>query len=392
MNDGIAPTSPRPSSQTSSTAQVAADLSIIVPTINEAENLPELVTRIAKALAGRRIEIVIVDDNSADNTREICADLARSYPVRLIVRTQTRDGLSGAVLCGIAQSRGDVIVVMDADLQHPPERIPALLEALDRGPADFVLGSRYLPGARVEERWGLLRRVNSWVATILARPFAGRVTDPMSGFFALRRQTYDRALRLTPLGYKIGLELMCKCRVQRVVEVPIEFALRRHGRSKLTLVQQVRYLEHLSRLYDFCFPRLSPIAKFLIVLGLGWFAGWAIWLVLLQRDYAAPAPAVAMSYAGVIAVTAAFHLRYVRTQREFLVGRHPWLSFAITSIAEWIACALAAWYVTARVTGFSIAELLLISYALGAVVRYVFRKEFLLDVRGLRRDPRADEI
>jgi dolichol-phosphate mannosyltransferase len=228
----------------------SARISLIIPTLNEAENLPVLVPRIAQALAGRAYEIFIVDDNSRDATQAVCAELARPYPLTLIVRKQPADGLSGAVLEGMKRATGDVLVVMDADLQHPPEKLPELIAPLEADQADFVVGSRYVPGGSTAGQWGLARKINSQVATILARPFAGPTTDPMSGFFALKRSTYDAATRLTPLGYKIGLELMCKCRVSRVKEIPIHFALRQRGQSKLTLTQQFKYLEHLSRLYD----------------------------------------------------------------------------------------------------------------------------------------------
>src|SRR5262249_25617465 len=154
-------------------------------------------------------------------------------PLRLIVREVPKDGLGGAVLHGIAQSRGKYLVVMDADLQHPPEKLPELLAPLENetDETDFVLGSRNVAGGSTGEEWGMFRKINSEVATLLARPFAGRTRDPMSGFFALRRSTFDQAMRLTPLGYKIGLELMCKCRVKKVREVPIHFAERTRGQS-----------------------------------------------------------------------------------------------------------------------------------------------------------------
>ena len=197
--------------------------------------------------------MVIVDDNSRDNTqRPRWAVLPLEYPLRLLEREKPKN-FSGAVLDGMALPHGDIFVVMDADLWHPPELAPALIEQLDRG-ADFVIGSRYAKGGSTEGRWGFLRRLNSSTATFLARPFAGNTADPMSGFFALRRQTFARGLRLTPLGYKVGLELMCKCRTRDVREVPIQFAARTRGQSKLTLAQQFKYLEHLSRLYDFFFP------------------------------------------------------------------------------------------------------------------------------------------
>ena len=124
---------------------------------------------------------------------------------------------------------------MDADLQHPPERLPDLLQPLLDDTADFVLGSRHVPGGSTEATWGLFRQINSKVATILARPFAGNTTDPMSGFFALRRESFQNARQLTPLGYKIGLELMCKCNLGRVREIPIHFGNRLRGQSKLSI-------------------------------------------------------------------------------------------------------------------------------------------------------------
>lgn len=192
-------------------------------------------------------EVILSDDNSQDGTEQTAAELARQYPVRLIVRTGMRD-LSLAVLDGLRQARGRYLVVMDADLSHPPEQIPAMLAALDTPPTDFVIGSRYVPGGRTED-WGGHRRLNSYVATLLARPLTGRINDPMAGFFALRRETFERAKDLKPIGYKIGLELICRCDCRHVVEIPITFQNRVRGKSKLNFEQQARYLVHLDRLY-----------------------------------------------------------------------------------------------------------------------------------------------
>lgn len=250
--------------------------SILIPTLNEAENLPLLVPRIATALAGSSYEIIVIDDNSRDNTVAVCNQLSQKFPLRLLVREHPQNGLSGAVLDGMAVAQGDYFVVMDADLQHPPERIPALLVPLQTGQADFTLGSRHIEGGTIEGRWGFLRRLNSWGAALLARPFSGKVTDPMSGFFALSRQTFQSGERLTPIGYKIALELMCKCRVNRVVEIPIHFGTRQMGESKLSLKEQLRYLQHLGRLYQFKYPwvmlalkiGLVAVAAGLIILSL----------------------------------------------------------------------------------------------------------------------------
>lgn len=237
------------------------EVSVVVPAMNEAKNFPRLLARIDKAMAGRSYEVIIVDDDSRDDTAEVCESLARKYPLRLVIRHRAADGLSGAVLHGMGISLGEKIVVMDADLQHPPEKIPALLAAIESGQADFALGSRYVEGGTTERDWGAFRRLNSRVATWLAKPFAGGTRDPMSGFFALSRETYRHASRLTPVGYKIALELMCKCRVRRVVEVPIHFADRVAGESKLSLRQQLRYLRHLARLYAFRYPRTMLLGK-----------------------------------------------------------------------------------------------------------------------------------
>jgi dolichol-phosphate mannosyltransferase len=366
-------------------------ISLIIPTLNEAENLPTLVEQIGNALRGRNYEILIVDDNSRDNTPQVSAELAKAYPLRLIVREHPKDGLGGAVLHGISQARGQYLVVMDADLQHPPQKLPELIAPLERNEAEFVLGSRHVPGGSVGEKWGAFRKLNSWVATILARPFAGRTTDPMSGFFALKRETVERGQRLTPLGYKIGLELMCKCRVNGVCEIPIHFAERTRGQSKLTMREQFRYLEHLSRLYDFCYPRLSPIAKFLIVTILGWGVGLGIYLGLIQLGVRRALTAV-IAYLGAILVTVVFHRRYIRTQREFLITKHPWQEFWVISLAEILVCALVSIWATHRISDVAPWELFLMSFGAATATRYVLRKEFMQDIRGLRHELRKDEL
>jgi dolichol-phosphate mannosyltransferase len=283
----------------------------------------------------------------------------------------------------MTQARGNYFCVMDADLQHPPEKLPELLAPLKSGQADFVVGSRYMPGGSTENEWGFFRKLNSRVATLLARPFAGRTTDPMAGFFALPRQTYANARQLTPLGYKIALELMCKCRAKSVVEIPIHFGMRQKGQSKLNLKQQFRYLEHLSRLYDFTYPHLSPVVKFFIATAASWLVGFAAFLLFGGINRPVYAPTVA--YFVALVVTAVFHLRYVRTQREFIIRRHPWIDFIVISAAELFVCHVAAYWVHHRVTNADMADIFLIPFGLATITRYVLRKEFLQDIRGLRK-------
>lgn len=238
-----------------------------MPTYREALNLPLLIDRVAavareQALA---IEMIVVDDDSRDGSLEIVR--ARPEPwVRILVRNGER-GLGSAVLEGMRRASGDVLVCMDADLSHPPEALPAMLAKLDEG-ADCVIGSRYAPGGSTSHDWGFLRWLNSRVATALARPLT-HVTDPMAGYFALRRETLARGQDLDPIGYKICLELVVKCRCERVVEIPIHFEDRRYGESKLTLRQQLLFLKHLRRLYAFKYGPWSPVSRFVVVGGLG---------------------------------------------------------------------------------------------------------------------------
>lgn len=237
-------------------------VSVIVPTYREAENLPELLERLGTTFAGAGLEpeVLVMDDDSRDGTEAFMRDHAPPW-ARLIVRTAHR-GLSPAVVDGLRAATGDVMVVMDADLSHPPETIPELVAAARQG--DFAIGSRYVAGGTTEEGWGFLRVLNSRVATLMAMPLAP-LSDPMSGFFALRREIFERARYLNPVGYKIGLELLVKCRCRDVREVPIHFANRKHGESKLSAVEQLKYIQHLRRLHIFRYPESTHLLQFLVV-------------------------------------------------------------------------------------------------------------------------------
>lgn len=224
-------------------------VSIVVPTFCEADNLEEVIRRVESACSGafQALELIFVDDNSPDQTAQVVAGCDRPW-VRLEVRRDER-GLSSAVLHGMRLARHDLIVVMDADLSHPPEAIPKLADEL-LGGGDFAVGSRYMKGGSTDAAWGVFRSVNSRVATLLARPFT-KMTDPMSGFFAMRRSKFVQTKGLNPIGYKIGLELIVKGRCRAVREVPIHFADRARGESKLNVREQLRYLRHIGRLARF---------------------------------------------------------------------------------------------------------------------------------------------
>ncbi|MDA8307545.1 MAG: polyprenol monophosphomannose synthase, partial [Deltaproteobacteria bacterium] len=255
-------------------------ISVIVPTYKEVENLPFLIDRLRDLRRNNSmdLELLIMDDDSGDGTAELIAGLREDW-IRLFIRTTDR-GLSKAVCDGLKRAWADVIVVMDADLSHPPESIPALIEALTEG-HDFAIGSRYVKGGSTSEEWGAFRRLNSKVATLLAIPFTN-VRDPMSGFFALPRTTYERvADRLNPIGYKIGLELIVKCECKRVKEIPFHFSDRKSGKSKLTLTEQARYIKHIRRLFIHKYGAWSHLAQFLVVGGLGTVVNLAVLTLLV---------------------------------------------------------------------------------------------------------------
>jgi dolichol-phosphate mannosyltransferase len=220
-----------------------------VPTYNERDNLPPLAARIFTALDPQQSELVVVDDDSPDGTAVVGQQLAARYPVRVLVRRAQR-GLATAVIAGLGEARGALVVVMDADLSHPPESIPALLAPLLSNPAvNIVIGSRFVPGSAIALDWPAPRRLNSWGARLLARPLVN-VRDMMSGFFAVRRADL-RLEALHPIGYKIALELIVRHGWTNIVETPITFSERAAGQTKLNAREQLRYLRHLARLYAF---------------------------------------------------------------------------------------------------------------------------------------------
>ena len=278
-------------------------LSVVVPTFCEAENLAVLVPRLCQVFTDNSLngEIIVVDDNSPDNTVDVVRKLSESHPVRLIVRTSER-GLSSAVIAGMLAADGEVLLCMDADLSHPPEDVPKLFQAiagnrLDEGvrSTSFVIGSRYVTGGSTESGWGLGRWLNSKGATLLAWPLTS-VSDPMAGFFALRHEDFRKASgTLDPIGYKIGLELLVKTNTRRALEVPIEFKNRLHGESKLSLREQLNYLRHLARLYRFRFPKLTRFVSFGFVGASGAIVDLLMFLLLLHAGLAAwPAAVLAI--------------------------------------------------------------------------------------------------
>jgi dolichol-phosphate mannosyltransferase len=226
-------------------------ISVVIPTYNEAAVIEETLRRASAALraAGEDFELIVVDDASSDGTAELAESRAGDYPVR-VLRRPGRLGLATAVLDGWAMASGEVLGVMDADLQHPPEVLADLAKAVRNENADLAIGSRYVSGGGTSE-WTWVRRLISKTATHMAATVLpltlASVGDPMSGLFMVRRSALVDA-QLNPLGYKILLEVLAKANYQRLVEVPYVFQERERGASKLGARQYVEYLLHLAKL------------------------------------------------------------------------------------------------------------------------------------------------
>jgi dolichol-phosphate mannosyltransferase len=217
---------------------------VIVPTLDEAENILPLVAQIEQTGLPFS-EIVFVDDGSSDRTREIIRGLSQAHPVRLLTREGGERGLAGAIIAGAQVSAADVFIVMDADLSHPPEKMSALLAPVLSGEADLVIGSRYVAGGATPD-WPLWRRAMSRVASLLAFPLTG-VHDSMCGFFVVRRECLLQ-FATNATGFKIAFEMLVRGRRKlRVREVPIVFRDRQRGKSKMSMSEAVRFAREWSR-------------------------------------------------------------------------------------------------------------------------------------------------
>jgi dolichol-phosphate mannosyltransferase len=262
----------------------AVQLSIIVPTFNEAPNVEELVRRVAVASEGIDAEIVFVDDSSdatPDEVRRVAA--SAPLPVRLIHRDERGGGLGGAVLAGLAAAEADACLVMDGDLQHPPEEIPALWQRFRRGDVDVVVASRYAGGGTSGGLSDRTRVMVSKASTSLTRAmFPIRlkdVSDPMTGFFLIDRRAVDTET-LRPRGFKILLEILARKNL-RIAEVPFDFATRHAGESKASVRQGVHFLKQLTAL------RFGKMSLFAVIGAVGAVVNLAIMWALTQMgvDY-----------------------------------------------------------------------------------------------------------
>jgi dolichol-phosphate mannosyltransferase len=220
-----------------------ATLALVVPTYNERDRLPDLVRAIFNVYAAGGIdgELVIVDDNSPDGTGKLADELALRYPIRVLHRPG-KLGLGTAVIDGFALSEAEIVGVIDADLSHPPDLVPRMLRAMQDARADFVIGSRYVPGGGTKN-WELSRVLMSKFACQLARGLTP-VKDVTSGFFLIRRDL-ARGVEISAGGFKICLELLIRSAPKLVIEVPYVFTGRTAGESKMNLAEATGYLKQL---------------------------------------------------------------------------------------------------------------------------------------------------
>ena len=230
-------------------------VSVVVPSYNERGNIRPLTEQLSAALAGISHEIIVVDDDSPDRTWEEVERVAQDFPALHCFRRIGKRGLASAVVDGFAIARGESLVCIDADLQHDPSKVPLLVAALAGAPV--AVATRYAGDGGVGE-WNGVRLAMSRFATNAARWLLHvRTSDPMSGFFAVRRSEFQRvAGEMQPRGYKILLEILHRVRPDHVAEVAFTFADRLHGESKLTAAV---IFDYLAALWDLRFGAILPV-------------------------------------------------------------------------------------------------------------------------------------
>ena len=236
-------------------------LSVISPTFNEADNVPRLVEQLGRALGHLDYEILIVDDNSPDLTWSVAHQISLSNSRVRVLRRMHNPSLGAAVIDGFCAAEGDVLACIDADLQHDPSVLPAMLEELRKG-SDVVVASRYREGGGTE-RWSWSRRLASWGATKLAHILLGvKLTDPMSGYFLVRRKDFCNIQgELSGKGFKILLEILAKLQPSTIGEVPYTFRARTAGESKLSSKIVLQYCRQLWRLSKAARSNVPAVAQ-----------------------------------------------------------------------------------------------------------------------------------
>ncbi|MDQ1545189.1 MAG: dolichol-phosphate mannosyltransferase [Actinomycetota bacterium] len=318
------PDGPRASREVGVASRAAIEsVSVIVPTFNEALNISALVERLESALEGLSAEVIFVDDSTDETPAVITAVAATSsIPITLLHRESPEGGLGGAVVAGLNAASNEWCVVMDGDLQHPPELIPALLVSGSAQDADVVVASRYVKGGSSNGLNGGIRHLVSSASTVLTRAMFPRrlrdCTDPMTGFFAINTTSIDLE-SLRPRGFKILLEVLARNSL-RVTEEPFVFAARYAGESKASLREGIRFLLQLAAL------RFGRLSAFAVIGAFGAVANIAI-MALLQTMgvwyLAAAGVAALVTIVGNFLLQERFVFGDLRGQ-----GRSAWARFA----------------------------------------------------------------
>lgn len=273
-------------------------VSIILPTYNEAENMGLIIPALAEVMSTSNLsyEILVVDDDSPDGTAEVAQALSREYPVRVTIRKHER-GLATAAMKGFDLAYGKIVVLMDADMSHPVEKVPAMIRPIEARAIDATVGSRYTQGGG-SENWPWVRCLISQGAGLLARGVT-RLSDPTSGFMAIRKSLLN-GVELDPVGWKIVLEVIVKVN-PTFMEIPIFFTDRIKGESKLSFKAKWDYLRHLRRLYCYKYPDMLRFYRFCLV-GLSGMAIDTVILVALV-EIAALDSRIAAIFAFLVAVS-----------------------------------------------------------------------------------------
>jgi len=238
------------------TKQGKVQVSIIIPTYNESENIIQVLKSIGEHLPEDiAVEAIVVDDNSPDGTGKIVDDYINDEQNKIeytvdIIHRKTKSGLSSAILDGIQYSTGETVVIMDSDFSHPPKIIPQLIEEIKTSKCDIVIASRFVPGGAING-WSTKRKLISKTAKGIAKAGLGvNESDPMSGFFAFRRKILE-GIKFDAIGYKMLLEILVKTKGAKVKEIPYTFTDRTHGSSKLDSSTMLDYIKSVWRLYRY---------------------------------------------------------------------------------------------------------------------------------------------
>ena len=296
-----------------SRSAMSAELTIVVPTFNERDNVELLIARLDAALRGVAWEVLYVDDNSPDGTAAKVRELAQTDPRIRCLQRIGRRGLSTAVIEGMLASSAPYLAVIDADLQHDESLLPQMLAAIKAEDLDVIIGSRHVAGGGVGD-WDRRRVTISGFAARLARLIiAAELTDPMSGFFMVSRPAFERAVRrLSGQGFKILLDLFASTPVAyRFKEIPYVFSQRQHGESKL---DSLAIWEYLMLLLDKLFGRYVPV-RFVSFAAIGG-SGVVVHFLTLYFALKAVEFPVAQALATVVAMTSNFVLNNMLTYRD----------------------------------------------------------------------------